>query len=274
MTHFQQMFNDVQRQALSSEHVPMYEAARRRQPALGAYPTIATVLGALEVKNKKVFAEKEVLARAFIAEVQVCPSSLWTSLLLVCCFPLLGNLRKRIAGDELPAEELDQLVVATFLDVVAGFPLDQYLNRTFLHLRQQIQQQVFRLLAEQRRQESLFWPMDPPALDNLGDPCWADLSRSPGVHPDATDFAEAVCLLVEQGADLLDGEGFDLVTSTSICGRRIRSFIHRSAPGLDERDVSRLRRNAKRRHSRAVARLRKKMAEGRPRSEETSLYSL
>ena len=275
MTPFQQMFDDVRRKVLAPGHVQLFEEARRRLPALDAYPSIATVLGALEVKNKKVFADKEILARAFIAEEQACPNSLWTSLLLVACFPLLGNLRKRIAVGELPADELDQLVLATFLDAVAEFPLDQFPDRTFLRLRQQTQRQVFRLLAEQRRQESLFWPMDPPELDKLGDLRWPDSPCSPRDDPPPpADFAGAVCLLVEHGADLLDGEGFELVTSTLICDRHIRSFVRRSAPGLDEDEVSRLRRNAKRRHSRAVARLRKKMAEGRPRSEEESLYSL
>lgn len=274
MTPFQQMFDDVKREALAPAHVPLFESARRRRPALRAYPSIATVLAALEVKNKQDFDDKEVLARAFIAEEQACPSALWTSLLLVCCFPLLGNLRKRIAAGELPADELDQLVVATFLDTVADFSLERFTDHTFLHLRQQTQRQVFKLIAQQRQEESLLWPVEPPELSNLGDPRWPESPPEPRDEPPSpADFAEAVCLLVEHGSDLLDGEGFEIVTSSLICGRHIRSFVRRCAPGLDEEELDRLRRNAKRRHSRAVARLRKKLAGGRPRSEAAELYS-
>ena len=271
MTPFQQMFDEVKREALAPRHVPLFEAARCHRPALHAYPSIATVLGALEVKNKKVFAHKEVLARAFIAEEQACPSALWTSLLLVCCCPMLGNLRKRIAGEELPAQDLDQLVVATFL---ADFPLDRLSDRTFLHLRQQTQRQVFRLIAEHRRQDDLLWLVEMEVLDKLGRPGWPEGPSSPRDEPPSpVEFAEAVCLLVEQGADLLDGEGFELMTSTLICDRPIRGFIRRCAPDLDEEELDRLRRNAKRRHSRAVAYLRKKLAEARPRSGPSPLYS-
>ena len=275
MTPFQQLFDEVKREALAPGHARRFEQARHRHPALSAYPSIAVVLGALEVKGKKVFDEKESLARVFIAEEQACPGALWTSLLLVCCFPLLGNLRSRVAGVELPAEELDQLVVATFLDVAADFPLERYADRTFMRLRQQTQHRVFKVIARQRQEETLLWPTDLPALDRLGDVRWPESPRSHRDEPPSpAELAEAVSLLVEQGADLLDGEGFELMTSTLICGRPIRGIGRLCAPHLGEREVSRLRRNAKRRHSRAVAQLRKKLEKERPRSGASPLYSI
>ena len=70
------------------------------------------------------------------------------------------------------------------------------------------------------------------------------------------DAATVVSLLVEHGGDILDGECFDLVTATSICGRRIPEYLERVAPELERKDRSREYQRIKRRHSRAVARLR------------------
>ena len=265
MTPFQTTFATLHRDILSPRHVRRFEDARCRLSALASYPSIAAVLDVLERMDPEAYAGKESLARAIIAEQQgssgaqpvAGPTSFWASVLLVACYPMLGNLRARIAGTDLPPNDLDQLVLATFLQVVSEFPLDRHRDRTFMRLRQQTRRQVFRHLTEHRRQEDLLWPTEMEVLDDLGEPAWPETpGQAPVERPEPVELAAAVTLLVERAAGVLDGAGFDLVTATLVCGRRIQCYIQRTFPGLPPDQERRLYQSIKRRHSRAVGRLR------------------
>ena len=261
MTAFQRLFDALRQEVLSPRHVRRFEEARTRHSGLRGFATIAAVLEILEARDPGAYAEKEALVRALIAEQQGSSNSFWASVLLVSCYPMLGNLRARIARTELPSEDLDQLVVAMFLEVVSEFPLDRHLNRTFMRIRQQTQRQVFRHLAEHRRQEDLLWPTEMEVLDKLGEPAWPETSgQAPVERPEPMELAAAVILLVEQAAGVLDGAGFDLVTATLVCGRRIQCYIQRTFPGLPPDQERRLYQSIKRRHTRAMGRLRGVMA--------------
>ena len=265
MTPFQRLFDALRQDVLSPRNVRRFEEARSRHPALGRHATIAAVLEALESRNPGTYTDKEALVRALIAEQQgsssaqpaASSSSFWASVLLVACYPMLGNLRARIAGTDLPPNDLDQLVLATFLQVVSEFPLDRHRDRTFMRLRQQTRRQVFRYLAEHQHQEDLLWPVEMEVLDKLAEPVWpADMEPSSVERPEPVELAAAVILLVERAAGVLDGMGFDLVTATLVCGRRIQCYIRRTFPRLVPEDERRLYQSIKRRHSRAMGRLR------------------
>ena len=162
---------------------------------------------------------------------------------------------------DIPAEELDQLVVATFLGVIADFPLGCRSDRTLVRARTKTQRRVFRQLAKMRREQELECPLDATTLEASAPPRWPSWQNPvQSGPPSPAEVADAVCLLVEQGSDVLSGENFALVTTVSICGRSIGSYVQNRASESHEGELNRLRRNAKRRHSRAVARLRKKMA--------------
>ena len=261
MTAFQRLFDALRQEVLSPRHVRRFEEARTRHSGLRGFATIAAVLEILEARDPGAYAEKEALVRALIAEQQGSSNSFWASVLLVACYPMLGSLRARIAGTEVPSEDLDQFVVATFLEVVSEFPLDRYRDRTFMRIRQHTRRQVFRHLTEHRRQEDLLWPAEMEVLDKLAEASWLESQQAaPVERPEPVELAVAVTLLVERAAGVLDGAGFDLVTATLVCGRRIQCYIQRTFPGLAPDDERRLYQSIKRRHSRAVGRLRSVMA--------------
>ena len=265
MTPFQSTFAALRRDVLSPKHARRFEEARTRHPALACYRSIVAVQEALEARDPSTYADREALVRALMAEQQASSgaqpdagsTSFWASVLLVACYPMLGNLRARIAGTDLPPNDLDQLVLATFLQVVSEFPLDRHRDRTFMRLRQQTRRQVFRHLTEHRRQEDLLWPTEMEVLDELADASWLESQQAaPVERPEPVELAAAVTLLVERAAGVLDGAGFDLVTATLVCGRRIQCYIQRTFPGLAPDQERRLYQSIKRRHSRAVSRLR------------------
>ena len=264
MTPFQKMFEQIRHEAMSPKHLPLFDAARKRHAALERYGSVVTVVGLLGNQDPAQIDRKAGLFRAFIIEQQAQPSPLWTSLSLLACFPFLARLRARIVADDMPPDELDQLVMMAFVDVVATFPTKRHTDLPFLRVRRETEHKVFRQIAQRRRELSMEQLTDPSALECLGEPPLWHETEEDGKRREASEsdeIAAAVSLLVEHGSDVLDANNFELVTSTPLCGRTIRSYVQSQTSDLSADEVTRLRDNAKRRHSRAIARLRKKMAD-------------
>ena len=252
-----QTIRSLRAEVLSPRHAPLFEAARERNDAFEPHHTIASVLGTLADERREAYPHREALTRALIAEQQSAPSSFWAATLLLAYYPMLSRLRHRIYGDTLPDPDLDQIVITTFLTVVAEFPLDEKRDRTAMRLKQRTQRGVFRILREDQRHQELVRFTDLERIevaDELGWPGVRDKPRSGPRNP--KDAADAVSLLLEHAGDMLDGECFDLVTATLICGRRIPGYVSRLAPRLNGDERRRLYQRIKRRHSRALARLR------------------
>ena len=254
---FRQTIRSLRGEVLSERHARLFDEARQRHDVLGRHSTIASVLGVLDDERRAAYVEKEALTRALVAEQQASPSSFWSAVLLLAYYPMLSRLRHRIYGDSISRCDLDQIVITTFLSVVAEFPLKEKRDRIAMHLRQRTQRRVFRMLREEQRRQNVVLLADPEEMERVEDPEWP--ASTPNGHHgprNPIDAATVVSLLVEHGGDILDGECFDLVTATSICGKRIPDYLHRVAPNLERDDRAREYQRIKRRHSRAIARLR------------------
>ena len=258
---FRNTIRSLKAEVLSPRHRAAFDAARTRHDALASHHAIASVLGTLDDERKSAYPARDALTRVLLAEHQRSPSSFWSAVLLLAYYPMLSRLRHRIFGDAIPAGDLDQVVIMSFLSVVAEFPLDKKRDRTALHLRQMTAREVFRIVREDQRHQEIVRLTDPVVLERVDDPVWPEQRpngqrgpRNPG------DAVAAVSLLVEHAGDLLDGECFDLVTATSICGRQISRYLDRVAPDLDGDERARVYQRIKRRHSRALARLRPALA--------------
>ncbi|MCA9559278.1 MAG: hypothetical protein KC583_12030 [Myxococcales bacterium] len=254
---FRSMFATLRAVVRSPKHGAAFADARGRHEAFHDHRGVASVLGVLADDGRARYDEKEALTRALIAEQQSRPGSFWASVLLVAYYPMLSRLRHRIYGHALADDDLDQLVVTSFLGVVADYPLDAGLDRTAMRLRQRTERQVFRLVCAEQDELLLLRSAPPEDLED------SEQSRWPEARPNGTpvprnpiDTADAVSLLVEHAGDLLDGETFELVTATLICGRRITTYLDGAQPDLDPHDRRRVYQRIKRRHSRALARIR------------------
>ncbi len=257
MNSFRRLFKDLRAEVRASKHTECFQDARRRHTALARHHTIASVLGILADDGKKPYAEKEALTRALIAEQQVSPSSFWASVLLVAYYPMLSRLRHRIWGDTIPAEDLDQLVVTCFLAAVSDYPADGRLDRTALRLRQRTERRVFGVVRREQDERQQVTPVEPEIFEELEVERWPEVrDESPRGPRNAMEAADVVSLLVERTGDMLDGETFDLVTATIVCGKRIPVFLERLLPDLPSDEKNRVYQRVKRRHSRALKRIR------------------
>lgn len=254
---FRSMFAALRAEVRSSKHSACFADARRRHEAFRDHGGIASVLGVLSDDSHVRYDEKEALTRALIAEQQSRPSSFWAAVLLVAYYPMLSRLRHRIYGDALADDDLDQLVMTSFLAVVADYPLDAGLDRTPMRLRQRTERQVFRVVCAEQDELLLFRSGPPEDIEDEEHVRWPEVRPNGKPAPrNPIDTADAVTLLVEHAGRLLDGETFDLVTATLICGRRITSYVDGALPDLDPGERRRVYQRIKRRHSRALARIR------------------
>lgn len=257
MSPFRRLFSGLRAEVRSSKHTACFDAARQRHDALRNHDAIASVLGVLANDSSGRDAEKEMLTRALLTEQRAHPSAFWAAVILVAYYPMLSRLRHRIYGHALAADDLDQLVVTSFLGVVADYPLDAGLDRTAMRLRQRTARQVFRLVCAEQDELLLLRSAPPEDIEDSEEARWPE-TRPNGtpVPRNPIDTADAVSLLVEHAGDLLDGETFELVTATLICGRRITSYVDGALPDLDPGERRRAYQRIKRRHSRALARIR------------------
>jgi hypothetical protein len=129
----------------------LFESARARHPALAEHTSVAEVLAVLADGSQRRYREKDAIAQALVEEQQARPDPFWSAVLVVAFTPMLLHLRGRVMGEVLADAELDQLVVASFLESVDRIPLDQRSNRICLRLRQATERRVFRRVRFEQR---------------------------------------------------------------------------------------------------------------------------
>jgi len=104
------------------------------------------------------------ITRAVLAEHQAGRSPFWAALLLLTYYPMLSRLRHRVRAD-VPDEEVDQIVLAAFLEVAATVRLNARCLQ--LELRRLTERQVF--AAVNREESEMRQPTPAPQLATLVD---------------------------------------------------------------------------------------------------------
>ena len=262
MSSFQQLFDEVRREALAPKHGHRFKEARGRHPALTGYRCVTDLFAAMELDAREAYAEKEALTRALIAEQQVRPSSFWATVLLVAYYPMLSRLRHRIYGDALADEDLDQLVVTSFLSVVAEFSLQDKPDRTAMRLRQMTQRLVFRWVRQELREQRIVLLAESESIDELtaevpspGHGLWSVKRLAHMVDEDSLK-----ALVVKRFGDVVDRRKLDLVFTTLLRGERLNRHVERLYPDTPPDERERIYQRLKRERERTIGRLREEFS--------------
>jgi hypothetical protein len=243
----------------ASVGTPRFDAARQRHHALAPHASLFSVLGLLTDRSARRDLEKEALVRALIAEQQQHGDPLWSTALLLAFRPLLARLRGRIRCDDVAAGELDQMVIVTFLEVVAQLPVGDERPWTLRRLRRTTERRLFSQVRRHRRIAARTKLLAPADLDAMcdGAPWGADGSAVTDVWDVRGDeTADLVAFLAHHAGDILDDEGIERVIATQVHGEDLREYLTRRHPELAPQALERLYQSVKRRHSRVLARLR------------------
>src|SRR5579883_3051333 len=97
-------------------HAAAFSEGRERHPALAPYESAAQLLAALSRTSRLDDDARDALLVCVVTEAQRGRSPLWQSILLAAFAPLLRRLRARLRRPK--DEDLDQLVLVSFLDLV------------------------------------------------------------------------------------------------------------------------------------------------------------
>jgi len=173
---------------------------------------------------------------------------------------MLQRLRSRLVSATFARDDLDQLVVESFLAVVASFPLAKRIDRAPMYLRQDTQRAVFRALQLDQRATDAMRQM----LAELGDEPEVDPLRLSASSTDIDDDekAELEHLLrghLEQAST--EASVVELVCRTTIGGESVAALVRTDHPHASEPEQYQLYNRLKRRRERALTRVRPRLEE-------------
>lgn len=247
------------------ENAAVFEAVRYRCSVLAPHLSPSSVMAALSNRTPNRYREKEAVTRALIVEAQAGNHRLWSAILVLAYLPMLMRLSGRIRSDVPEKGERDQLVVTSFLEAIRTIRRD----RTWLCLsiRRITERCVWQHLGRERKMHRFICSVDPDDLrrleaaavagDLLGDGPWAEIRPTAGTRGLEADEREAaIAYLHTHAGHVLDPEEVAIVTTTAIDGERLTGYIERLYPYLDQLARQHQYQRLKRRHSRAMAKLR------------------
>lgn len=269
MTSISQSISFVRGDVCSPRHAARFEEGRARQDALAAYPTATALVEAIERDRKRDYERSEPVAQALIDEHRRDRDTLWSSLLLLLCKPLLLNLRDEIAGQALPREEVDQLTLVSFAEAVSATAAAPRAGQTFSQLRTLTRRAVLRAVTAAQREQTQTELIEPERLRELVDGErrsdrrlleHAQARTRDDESPAQLEESAQIAALKKYGSALLKGDLIDMLIHTVIRGGRLIDFVDAAHPTSSEEERRRHYAREKRRHARAVALMRTVLA--------------
>ncbi|MDC0714271.1 hypothetical protein POL68_37765 [Stigmatella sp. ncwal1] len=241
-------------EALSPRHQALFAAARTQQSAFARHATLESVLTALADAREETYPEREALSRALVAEMQASSSPAWTASLVSAYAPMLRRLRRRLLANTLPREDLDQLVLSTFLSVSRAFPLSRWGDWTAVRLRQQTAREVFRYLRKERAEQHETYTQAQLAewLPDARSAAPVESPKRPSVRP---SFVKRDAVLVHLARATLPRSDVDVLMATVVRREKLRAYVRRLVDG-DTSEAERTYQRLKRQRTRLMQRLR------------------
>jgi len=244
------------RDALTSrayEHT--LQRASAREPMLAQHPSIFSLLAAMNDESFRGYPERDALTRAMLRELQRGDRSYWSSVLLLSYAPMLLRLRGRIFTDDLTRDDLDQLVVETFLETIATFPLEARTDRTAMYVRQDTQRSFFRKLAAIRKERITWVEFDEEELAEAAYETWEQPRE--GSDLDDEERAELAVMLRELVGDAIPESKLDVIIATRLRGESLRDIVACDSVGQPESHCAAAYQRAKRERTRTLGKLRR-----------------
>jgi hypothetical protein len=270
---WKQLRSSLRDEVTSARHAGIFEEARSREPALVPHGTILSALAALADDSERHYAERDAVTRALLAEHQRSPRAFWHAALLLAYAPMLMRLRGRLIGATFTADDLDQLVLESFLRVVSRFPLERRPTRVAMHLRQDTQRAVFRSLCrEQDYQKQLLELEEMASRDDDFEVFVPDPGDGTLLEDEREELAR---LLVALGAGTVPEKLLQIVIATELGDERVGTYVKRTHPALEGAAIEAVYQRVKRQRLRTLERLRPvlKAAAMSPREEVAALQS-
>jgi len=261
-------FRALESELSAAVNAHLFTEARLRLPALATHETLSSAMEVLADRSRDRNRDKDAITRALIAEYRESKKSYWLAAILVAYAPMMRRLRRGCCGNDIPPDELDQLMITKLIDTIDTCPLDRaWLCRELCRCTRR---HVFKYLNTENAMRRLVCSVAPDQLayDEATEAMLMASDSAESVHGSAAaaigrDPEErAICIayLRDRAGDALDSEKLDLVIATRIDGERLTRYVARHYPASSNTERRRVYQRIKRRHSRAMAKLRKVFA--------------
>jgi len=227
----------------------LFEEARARQAAFAVHEDVASVLRALADDKDDTYPEREALTRALVTEHLGTSHSLWGSALLVAYSPMLTRLRNRLVGGSLQGDELEQVVITSFLTALRDMSSHERTDRIAMRLRQRTERSVFAYLRKERGEGAAVVDDEELALTCL------ELQSDRQSDTSERELFDLSLLLERAAREGLPPAGLDVVAATVLKREQLREYVERVGPS-DETERERTYQRLKRQRSRTMKRLR------------------
>ena len=264
----------LDREIRSSTHAPLFTAARLRHPALAAHETLASAMDVLADRSRDRNGDKDAITRALVAEYRESRERFWLSALLVAYAPMARRLCRRIRDSIQDVDECEQRVVTALIEAIDACPL----SRVWFcrELRRHTERTVFAYLTAEQTDRSAIIAMTSDELMRhevaaAARLCGPDMF-GPAAHPPAVPADKqytgadvekrkaALAYLQKHAGYELCAEKLTLIITTKLEGQRLTRYVARRYPHLSEDLSKRTYERIKRRHSRAMGKLRNALA--------------
>jgi len=228
-------------------HARLYLEARDRHAVLEPYPDLASLMAMLaENARREDYAERDAITLALLRERAEANASQWSSVLSVVYLPMLLRLRRQLVCAELPSDDLDQLVLESFLVAIASYR-PTWRGRTPIRLTHLTRRRVFKTLRKELNQRR--------GRDDHRTAIRMCPDRVPAGCASSPPVGFTLDRVLETLADHVSEEGAFLVRETEFGTDTLHMVVDRLEPrGGQERE--RLYQRLKRIRSRAKKRLR------------------
>lgn len=253
----------LNRQVRSKETTHHFQAARERHPALQPFGDAEAAIAFLNDNDPARRPDRSAVTRSMVEEVQARGPTCWSAILMVAYFPGLLRIRgalQRKGG--LSREDLDWLVIESFIEVAGRMPLETQGRLAVVNLVLGTRKAVFEQLRREWRRREVDRPFEGP-IDELltstaPSPEKVLLRRDIDRHlsPDRIRAWVRYACKDEPEDDLL------LVLGTYASGTPLITFVRERWADADSGELLRHYERCRRRRSRLLDRLRKRIRNG------------
>ena len=249
--HFRTLARLLREEVKGPVFARLYRDARSRHAAFDAYSDLPALLATLAKQSNDDYSERDAITLALLRERAAAHPSQWSSVLAVVYLPMMLRLRRQLVCVELPKEDLDQLVLESFLIAIASYR-PTWRGRTPIRLTHLTRRRVFKTLRKELVQR--LWREDQRDVLEVGS------GQVPAGSASAPPIGFRVDAVLAALADRMSEEGAFLVRETELGPETLFSIVAKmNVEGKEARE--RLYQRLKRVRSRAKKRLRDAIAE-------------
>lgn len=250
-SHLKSVFDQAHAQLALINPTPLLEA-RMRHRVLRHIKTVPRLLQVLQRQDRWGSKRRHSIVLVILKEHRQHPQPFWSLVLLVVLSPMLNRLRLRLLASDHDPDDLDQLILEHFIEVINTCDLMTLQDKTALRIRRAVERRVFRALKQVQAESSKH--------RNL---CkQVELFQfNPFDEVDDEDLSEFLAtLFCKMASSRLSSDRFDLVLNTVVLREPLRDYAKRLTSEYDaEATHELLYQRLKRRRTRALDVLQKSL---------------